>query len=148
LRVNSIKAKRRRRKAPRCIIVAGPNGAGKTTFAEEFLPSYAKVVHFVNADLIARGLSPLCPELAAIRAGRLLLNEIDRLAGGGADFAFESTLSGIGYVSRLQQWKTRGYRIEIIYLTLPTVEIALRRIREPGSTGRARYSGNGLAASF
>ena len=61
-------------------MIAGPNGAGKTTFAHEFLPSYAKVVHFVNADLIASGLSPLRPEMAAIAAGRLLLKELDRLA--------------------------------------------------------------------
>jgi hypothetical protein len=82
----------RRKRAPRCIIIAGPNGAGKTTFAEEFLPKYAKVVHFVNADLIASGISPLRPELAAIRAGRLLLNEIDRLAASSTprcmSFAF------------------------------------------------------------
>jgi predicted ABC-type ATPase len=64
----------------------------RTTFAQEFLPKYAKVVHFVNADLIASGRSPLQPELAAIKAGRLLLSEIDRLGASGVDFAFESTL--------------------------------------------------------
>lgn len=77
---------------PRCIIIAGPNGAGKTTFAREFLPAYAKVNHFVNADLIATGLSPLRPEMAALAAGRLFLRELDRLAGSHRDFAFESTL--------------------------------------------------------
>jgi predicted ABC-type ATPase len=61
-------------------VIAGPNGAGKTTFAQEFLPSYAKIVHFVNADLIAGGLSPLRPEMAAIAAARLLSSELDRLA--------------------------------------------------------------------
>ena len=60
-----------RRKPPRCIIIAGPNGAGKTTFAREFLPREAKIVHFVNADLIAAGLSPLKPELAVLAGGRL-----------------------------------------------------------------------------
>ena len=113
---------------PRCIIIAGPNGAGKTTLAQEFLPKYAKVVHFVNADLIAGGLSPLSPESAAIAAGRLFLKELDRLAARRADFSFESTLSGLGYVSRLKQWKNAGYRIEIIYLTLSSPRIALRRI--------------------
>ena len=80
---------------PRCIIIAGPNGAGKTTFAREFLSKEAGVVHFVNPDLIASGLSPLQPELAAFAAGRLFLRELDRLADAGIDFAFESTLSGI-----------------------------------------------------
>ena len=114
---------KRRKRAPRCIIIAGPNGAGKTTFAQEFLPKYAKVVHFVNADLIAGGLSPLSPESAAIAAGRLFLKELDRLAARHADFAFESTLSGLGYVSRLKLLKAAGYRIEIIYLTFPRPEL-------------------------
>ncbi len=77
---------------PRCIVIAGPNGAGKTTFAREFLPKYADVVHFVNADLIAGGLSPLRPELATLSAGRLFLAELDRLAKARVDFAFETTM--------------------------------------------------------
>jgi len=117
-----------RKEAPRCIIIAGPNGAGKTTFAQEFLPKYAGVIHFVNADLIATGLSPFQPRMAAIQARRLLLSEIDRLAATGVDFAIESTLSGLGYISRLKNWKQRGYRVEVIYLTLPSPEVALRRI--------------------
>ncbi len=82
----------------------------------------------MNADLIAGGLSPLSPESAAIAAGRLFLKELDRLAAHRADFAFESTLSGLGYVSRLKRWKMAGYRVEIIYLMLPSSRIALRRI--------------------
>lgn len=117
-----------RRKIPRCILIAGPNGSGKTTYAREFLPTEARVVHFVNADLIADGLAPLRPQMAAIAAGRLLLKELDRLAKRRVDFAFESTLSGVGYVSRLKRWKIAGYRIEIIYLTLPSPRLALRRI--------------------
>ncbi|MGH6630208.1 MAG: hypothetical protein ACREB3_10795 [Burkholderiales bacterium] len=81
---------------PRCIIIAGPNGAGKTTFAREFLPKDAGIVNFVNADLIATGLSPLRPELAARAAGRLVLAELDRLVKVRADFSFESTLSCVG----------------------------------------------------
>jgi len=80
-------------KQPRCIIIAGPNGAGKTTFAREFLPKDEGVTHFVNADLIAGGLSPLRPEIAAMTAGRIFLTELDRLAKARADFAFETTLS-------------------------------------------------------
>ena len=104
------------RSSPRCIIIAGPNGAGKTTFAREFLAKEAGVVHFINPDLIATGLSPLRPELAALAAGRLFLRELDRLAKGKSDFAFESTLSGLTYLNRLKRWKRSGYRFEIVYL--------------------------------
>jgi predicted ABC-type ATPase len=131
---------RPRQKVPRCILIAGPNGAGKTTYAREFLPTGAKVVHFVNADLIAGGLAPLRPEMAAITAGRLLLRELDRLAKSRIDFAFESTLSGVGYVSRLKRWKATGYRIEIIYLTLPSPRLALRRI-----AARVRQGGHDVS---
>jgi len=115
-------------KSPRCIIIAGPNGAGKTTFAREFLPKEAGVVHFVNADLLAAGLSPLRPEVAALAAGKLLLKELDRLARTRVSFAFESTLSGLTYVTRLKRWKTAGYHIQIIFLKLRSPQLALRRI--------------------
>jgi predicted ABC-type ATPase len=113
---------------PRCIVIAGPNGAGKTTFAREFLPKDAGVYHFVNADLIASGLSPLRPELAAVAAGRLLLSELDRLSRARADFALETTLSGLGYVRRIRAWKTAGYRVEMVFLRLASPRLALRRI--------------------
>jgi predicted ABC-type ATPase len=117
-----------RNRQPRCIVVAGPNGAGKTTFAREYLPEFARVVHFVNADLIAGGLSPLKPELAAIAAARMVLREIDRLAADRTDFAFETTFSGLTYVRRMESWKRAGYRIEIVYLRLDSVQLALRRV--------------------
>jgi predicted ABC-type ATPase len=113
---------------PRCIIIAGPNGAGKTTFAREFLLREAGVIHFVNADLIAGGLSPLRPELAARQAGRLVLTELSRLAKARQSFAFESTLSGRTYLRLLKGWKAAGYRIEIVFLSLPSVQLALQRI--------------------
>lgn len=115
-------------RAPRCIVIAGPNGAGKTTFAREFLPEDAGVVHFVNADLIANGLSPLQPGAAAVAAARLFLREVDRLAAGRVDFAFESTLSGRSYAARLSAWRATGYRIQIVYLKLDSPQLALRRI--------------------
>ncbi len=113
---------------PRCIIIAGPNGAGKTTFAREFLPKDAGVLHFVNADLLAAGLSPLRPESAALAAGRLFLSELDRLAGSQVDFAFETTLSGLVYLARLRRWKSQGYRVEIVFLRLPSARLALKRV--------------------
>ena len=112
----------------RCVIIAGPNGAGKTTFAREFLPKDTDVVHFVNADLIAGGISPLRPDLAAITAGRLVLREINRLVAAKAEFAFESTLSGRHYARRIEDWETQGYLIEIVYLRLDSPQLALMRI--------------------
>ena len=111
-----------------CVVIAGPNGAGKTTFAREFLPKDARIVRFVNADLIAAGISPLRPEMAAVAAGRFFLSELERLAAARLDFAFETTLSGLGYLARLGRWKTLGYRIEIVYLRLAAPQLALRRI--------------------
>ena len=86
------------------------------------------IVHFVNADLIATGLSPLRPELAARAAARLVLGKLDRLTAAGADFAFESTLSGKSYLGRFQRWKEQGYSIEIVYLRLSSAKLALKRI--------------------
>ncbi len=131
--------KSKKSRSPRCIVIAGPNGAGKTTFAREFLPREAGILHFVNADLIAAGLSPLKPELAALAAGRLLLSGLDQLVAVRADFAFESTLSGHAYAARLRKWKAQGYRIEMVFLRLTSVRLALRRI-----AGRVRQGGHGV----
>lgn len=142
-RAGQIRAKRQHHsRIPRCIIIAGPNGSGKTTFAREFLPKDAQVIHFVNADLIASGLSPLKPELAALAGGRLFLAELDRLARARADFAFESTLSGVVYLGRLKCWKAAGYRIEIIFLQLPSPRLALQRI-----AARVRQGGHNVPRS-
>jgi len=118
----------RRKRRPRCIVIAGPNGSGKTTFAREYLPKVAGVIPFVNADLIAQGLSPLDPRGAAVAAGRILLREVNRLAAARADFAFETTLSGLAYARQLKAWKADGYVIEIAYLRLKSPRLALRRI--------------------
>lgn len=115
---------------PNLYIVAGPNGAGKTTFAREFLPNYAECLEFVNADLIASGLSPFSPERAAIRAGRLMLERIHFLADRGTDFGFETTLSGKGYVRLLKDLKSRGYRIYLYFLWVDNVDIALGRVAD------------------
>lgn len=110
------------------LIIAGPNGAGKTTFAEEYLPQESDCPIFVNADLIARGLSPFLPETAAVRAGRLMVGEIDRLAKKGVNFAFETTLAGRGYASKIERWRADGYRVKLIFLSLATPEEAIRRV--------------------
>ena len=110
------------------IIIAGPNGAGKTTFAREFLPREAGCPHFVNADLIAAGLSPFAPERASVRAGRIMLDEISRSAAEGRTFAFETTLSGQAYARRIVQWRGEGYTVKLIFLKLSSVEEALARV--------------------
>jgi len=112
------------------IIIAGPNGAGKTTFARSFLPAEARCSRFINADLIAAGLSPFAPEAVAIKAGRLMLHEIAHCVSHGESFAFETTLSGMTYLRRIQEWKSLGYHISLFFLTLPSADMAIGRVAE------------------
>lgn len=114
---------------PKCYIIAGPNGAGKTTFATEFLPLYANCRNFINADLIAHGLSPFDPNGGLLRAGRMVLEHIAEFTSAGSDFAFETTLSGRSYVPLLRKMKTTGFRLHLFYLWIPSPELALLRIR-------------------
>jgi predicted ABC-type ATPase len=123
------------------VIIAGPNGAGKTTFARTFLPNEAGLPHFINADLIAAGLSPFAPERAAVRAARIMLDEISRAALGGESFAFETTLSGLAYARRIDQWRGEGYIVKLIFLKLSSVEEALARV-----TMRVRQGGHDVPA--
>jgi predicted ABC-type ATPase len=111
-------------------IIAGPNGAGKTTFAGKFLPKYADCRNFINADMIALGMSPFSPDSAAIRAGRLMLEEIELSAGRGIDFGFETTLSGRTHLGVIRRLKELGYQAHFFYLWVPSVELTLARIRE------------------
>jgi len=115
---------------PTCWIIAGPNGAGKTTFAMEYLPKVAGCTHFVNADLIAAGLSPLAPERELVAASRIFLNEIEEHINIGKSFAFETTLSGRSYLRLIQRLRTDGWRVELIYLALPSVEMSKFRVAE------------------
>ncbi|MEP7348535.1 MAG: AAA family ATPase [Sphingorhabdus sp.] len=123
----------------RIIIIAGPNGAGKTTFARSFLPEEAELPHFINADLIAAGLAPFAPETAAVRAARLMLEEIALSVERGESFAFETTLSGISYLRQIERWRTLGYHISIYFLSLPDVETAIDRV-----ASRVRQGGHDI----
>ncbi|MDD5656485.1 MAG: zeta toxin family protein [Elusimicrobia bacterium] len=120
---------------PQLFVIAGPNGAGKTTFAREFLPHFAKCREFINADLIAGGLSPFSPETAAIEAGRIMLRKIGELVAQRHTFAFETTLSGRGYLALFKRLRQDGYRIHVIFLWLPSVELAIRRVKDRVSRG-------------
>ena len=111
-------------------IIAGPNGSGKTTFAKLFLPDYVNCPNFVNADLIAQGLAPFEPRAAAIKAGKLVLQQIHEYSERGVDFAFETTLSGKSYKSLLIELKSKGYALHLFFLWLPGVELAMARIKE------------------
>ena len=130
------------------IIIAGPNGAGKTTFALEYLPNEADCPVFVNADLIASGLSPFRPATAAIRAGRLMLEEINAHARAGRSFAFETTLAGRGYVKKIQQWCTDGYTVKLIFLSLATPEEAIARVAQRVHLGGHRVPENVIRRRF
>lgn len=110
------------------IIIAGPNGAGKTTFAQKFLPAEAKTLRFINADLIAAGLAPFNPESVAVKAGRLMLEEIDKCVNAGQNFAFETTLSGLAYLHKIKIWQSLGYQVKLWFLSLPSAEIAVSRV--------------------
>ena len=112
----------------RTVIIAGPNGAGKTTFAREFLPTDADCPNFVNADLIAAGLSPFAPDLVAFKAGRLMLETIADYAKRGESFSFETTLSGLTYAQMIPAWQADGFMVTLIFLSLPNVEMALERV--------------------
>jgi predicted ABC-type ATPase len=124
------------------IILAGPNGAGKTTFARSFLPQEANCLRFINADLIAAGLSPFAPETAALKAGRLMLREIEGCVKRKESFAFETTLSGLGYVARIRQWRSMGYEVSLYFLTLPSPEMAILRVAT-----RVRQGGHSIPES-
>jgi predicted ABC-type ATPase len=115
---------------PIIYLIAGCNGAGKTTFAKQFLPHEVKCLNFLNADLIAQGLSPLNTQAAAIKAGRLLLAEFRRFVSKSQTFALESTLSGKTYISLLKRAKQQGFQLYLHYLWLPNPAVAIARVHE------------------
>jgi predicted ABC-type ATPase len=117
------------------LIIAGPNGAGKTTFAQEFLPNEAACPEFVNADLIAAGLSPFQPEQVAFTAGRLMLKRIEQLTTAQKSFAFETTLATRSYLRMIPQWQRAGYTVRLCFLKLPGPEFAIRRVAQRVALG-------------
>jgi predicted ABC-type ATPase len=127
--------------SPTIYLIAGCNGAGKTTFAKEFLPYEVKCLRFYNADELARGLSPLDPSAAAMKAGRFLLREIRESIRRKETFALESTISGKTYIRLFERARSAGYDIELHYLWLPNPAIAIARVRE-----RVRKGGHDVPA--
>ncbi len=120
---------------PSVVVIAGPNGAGKSTTAPPIVRKAFGIEEFVNADIIAQGLSVLAPETAAFRAGRVMLNRILELAGARRNFAFETTLASRTFAPLLRRWQAEGYEFHLVYLWLPSASAAVRRVRERVRTG-------------
>jgi len=116
-------------------IIAGPNGSGKTTFAKTFLPEYAKCNRFINADLISAGLSPFSPQQAAIKSGKLVLEQIKEYSKNGVDFGFETTMSGVTYLKYFKMFKEKGYKINIFFLWIPGSQLAVARVKDRVAQG-------------
>lgn len=116
-------------------IIAGCNGAGKTTASYTLLPEILDCKEFVNADEIAKGLSPFRPEKVSIEAGRLMLQRIDELLNSNEDFAFETTLATKSYKGKIQNAKNLGYKITTVFFWLRTIDLAKERVKLRVSEG-------------
>jgi predicted ABC-type ATPase len=114
---------------PNLYIIAGCNGAGKTTASFTVLPEMLACEEFINADEIARGLSPFNPDKAAIEAGRLMLSKIDRLISNKEDFAFETTLATRSYAKTINKAKENGYTATLVFFWLDSVDLAIERVK-------------------
>lgn len=125
------------RQAPRVVIIAGPNGAGKSTSVPGALRGPLKVSEFVNADVIARGLSAFEPERAALAAGRIMLDRLHELAAARIDFAFETTLASRSFAPWVGELIKSGYRFHLIYFWLPSPAMAIARVH-----GRVQSGGH------
>lgn len=122
-------------RTPLVVVLAGPNGAGKSTSAARLLRDSLSVDEFVNADTIAQGLSAYRPEAAAVTAGRVMLDRIRRLVGSNRDFAFETTLAGRNHARWLGQARAAGYRTHLLFLSLPSPDLAVARVRARVASG-------------
>jgi predicted ABC-type ATPase len=120
------------------VMIGGPNGAGKTTAATTLLPKMLAIREFVNADEIARGLSPFNPEGSALAAGRLMIERMHELIRNGESFAFETTCSGRGHARTLLECRKAGYRLTLIFLWLPSPKVALTRVARRVAQGGHR----------
>jgi len=128
-----------KKQRPTCFIIAGPNGAGKTTFALRYLPQIAGCRNFVNADLIAYGISPFDSLSAQYEAGRLFLREVYANIDKRVDFAFEATLAGRSQISLLKKLRQDGWRIVLFFLWIPDASFSKNRVRE-----RVKHGGHDI----
>ena len=124
---------------PRVVIISGPNGAGKSTSAPGALKGGLRVTEFVNADVIARGLSAFEPERVALSAGRIMLERLRELASARKNFAFETTLASRSFAPWIRDLIVSGYEFHLIYFWLPSPEMAIARV-----SGRVRSGGHNV----
>ena len=115
---------------PNLYIIAGPNGAGKTTASYTLLPEMLNCINFVNADEIARGLSPFSPNTVDVQAARIMIQRIDELLGEKADFAIETTLSTRSYVQLVHRAQSAGYKVHLLFFCLESPEQAIQRVAQ------------------
>lgn len=142
--------------SPHVVVLAGPNGAGKSTAAPTVLAESLEITEFVNADVIARGLSGFQPEAAAFEAGRIMLDRLRQLAAQRLSFAFETTLASRTFAPWIAELRSRGYQFDLVYFWLPNPEASIARVATrvkdgghdvPAETIRRRYA-SGLRNFF
>lgn len=120
---------------PNLYIIAGCNGAGKTTASFNVLPQILKCKEFVNADEIAKGLSPFAPESVAIQAGKLMLQRIEELLTERVSFAIETTLATRSYRLLVNRAKTMGYTVQLLFFWLESPAVACQRVEKRVAEG-------------
>ena len=133
---------------PNLYIIAGPNGAGKTTASYTLLPEMLNCINFVNADEIARGLSPFSPDTVDVQAARIMLQRIDELLAQKADFAIETTLATRSYVQLVARAQSLGYKVHLLFFCLETPEQAIQRVAQRVSQGGHNIPENVIRRRF
>lgn len=134
--------------SPTCYVIAGPNGAGKTTFALRYLPEITGCKNFINADLIADGLSPLDPSKVQLEAGKIFLREITERVEAGDDFAFETTLSGRMYARLLKELSSKHWKVVLFYLWIPGAEFSRLRVEQRVASGGHNIPADAIARRY
>jgi predicted ABC-type ATPase len=133
--MSKLELKYRKSQLPNLYIIAGCNGAGKTTASFTILPELLECKEFVNADEIARGLSPFQPEKVALQAGRTMLNRLHELLQNKIDFAFETTLSTRSYIQFIKRAQAEGYNVLLVFFWLNSIDLAKERVKLRVSEG-------------